>query len=133
MKTATGNSCSLFLVRLGLGIVFALFGYDKLPHPESWIVYYPPLLHRWSPLPPLEWLRFQGVAETLLGIALVLGFMTRLSAVTAAGVLALIVVFLGFDPVAIRDAGLFFAAFSLAISGPGEWSLDAWLTRGGGL
>ena len=123
------DSYSVLLIRLGLGTVFMLFGYDKLPHPESWIIYYPPQFSRLVPLPPIECLKLQGIGETLLGAALILGFMTRLSACLAAVMLTLIIYFVGWDPVAIRDGGLLFAVLSLVLSGGGPWSVDAFLTR----
>ena len=123
------DSYSLLLIRSGLGIVFILFGYDKLLHPESWIIFYPPQVSQAIPFSPYVFLKFQGVAETLLGTALVLGFMTRLSAFLAAGILGLIIFFLWLDPLAIRDIGLFCASLALVISGGGSWSLEKLFER----
>ena len=118
------DSCAPLLIRLGLAAVFILFGFDKLVHPETWIVFYPPRVHQVVPLPPYEFLKFQGIAEILLGTALGLGFMTRISAFLAACILGLIIFFLWLDPLAIRDIGLFCASLALVISGGGNWSLD---------
>ena len=120
--------CSV-LLRLGLAIVFGLFGRDKLTHPEHWVVFLTPQVTRFFPFGPYEFLKFQGVAETLLATALLSGFMTRLASAAAAGLLVLIVVFLWPDPVAVRDVGLFFATLALIFAGPGKWSLDSLLAK----
>ena len=119
------EACSLLLLRLGLGTVFILFGLDKLLHPGAWIVFYPPQVQHIIAILPYEFLKIQGIAETLIGLALVLGFLTRISAFLSGGILGLIIFFLWLDPLAIRDIGLFSIAIALTISGGGNWSLDS--------
>lgn len=127
IKQETRNSLSLLLLRLGLGAVFILFGYDKLPHPENWIIYYSPKIHQLFPVSPYIFLKFQAVVEVLLGVALAMGFLTRINASIIAVILGMIIFFLWPDPVTVRDLGLFCASLALVLSGPGPWSLDAFL------
>lgn len=115
---------SLLFVRLGLGAVFILFGYDKLLHPENWIIFCPPQASEIVPFSLYTFLKLQGTAETLLGTALGLGFMTRLSAFFTTVILGLIIFFLWLDPIAVRDIGLLCASLALVISGGGRWSLE---------
>ena len=113
---------ALFL-RTGLGGVFFFFGLDKLPHPERWVIYYPIFLKS-TGIHPYFILKIQGIMEVCLGLSLLAGFFTRLAAVLAAFFLIGVIWVLGWDPIAIRDFGLFFSAAALAVSGPGQWSLD---------
>ena len=116
------------LLRLGIGTVFLLFGFDKLPHPEKWIVFFPAHLKQ-SFLSPHTFLKLQGVFEFSLGLALILGFLTRAAGVVASCLLLLILFVLGWDPVAIRDAGLFATSLAIVLMGPGKWSIDFFLEK----
>ena len=118
------NNLALLGLRIGLGIVFFFFGFDKLPHPEHWIIYLPSYLGS-IPLSTHQFLRLQGIMECILGIHFFAGFFTRFVAFFSTCVLGLIIYTIGLDHAGIRDVGLFFASFSLGLLGPGNWSLDA--------
>ena len=118
------NDLSLLCLRLGLGLVFLLFGFDKLPNPQNWIVFLPAYF-KFIPLSAYQFLRLQGVIECLIGLHFFAGLFIRPIAFISACILAFIVYNLGFDQTGIRDTGLFFAALSLGFLGPGNWSLDA--------
>ena len=117
------NLASLFL-RIGLGIVFFLFGFDKLQHPEHWIVFLPVYLSA-LPLSAYQFLRLQGIVECILGLHFFAGFLIRFVSFFSACVLALIIYTIGLDQAGIRDVGLFCASISLGFLGSGHWSLDA--------
>ena len=129
MKIGSRLSYSMLLNRLALGAVFVLFGYDKLLHPEHWVLFITPQINRFSPISTYDFLKFQGVVETLLGVSLGVGVLTRAAASATTVILGLIVFFLWPDPIAVRDAGLFLVSLALVLSGPGPWSLDALLQK----
>ena len=113
------------LVRLGLGGAFAASGIvDKL------LVYEQSLaavdkygLTSVVPVAPELWVVGAALVETALGIAILLGVMTRLSAIVGFGVLTLAMFALADDPV-IAHVGLFGLSSVLVLLGGGRWSLD---------
>ena len=127
------SSLGLFGLRAGIGVVFLLFGLDKLSNPAHWVVFFPSFLSKiltsQSGLSVYQFLRFQGLIESIVGVQLLLGVMTRPTAASAFLILALIIYALGFDQIGIRDFGLLLSAFGIICLGPGGWSLDAWLKK----
>jgi len=113
------------LVRLGLGGAFAASGIvDKL------LIYNQGLaavdryrLTSVIPVAPELWVLGAFLIETTLGVAIILGVLTRFSAVVAFIVLTLAVFSLPGDPV-IAHVGLFGLSSLLVILGGGRWSLD---------
>ena len=113
------------LVRLGLGGAFAASGIaDKL------LVYDQALaavdkyeLTAVVPVAADLWVLGAFLIETALGVAIMLGVMTRASAVVGFGVLTLAMFALPDDPV-IAHVGLFGLSSVLVLLGGGRWSLD---------
>jgi uncharacterized membrane protein YphA (DoxX/SURF4 family) len=113
------------LVRIGLGGAFAASGIaDKL------LVYDQALaaVDRYQltsvvPVAPELWVVGAFLVETALGIAIILGVMTRASAVVGFAVLTLAMFGLPDDPV-IAHVGLFGLSSVLVVLGGGRWSLD---------
>ena len=113
------------LVRLGLGGAFVASGIvDKL------VIYEQALqaVHRYGltsvvPVSPELWVVGTAVVETSLGIAVLLGIMTRFSAIVGFTVLTLALFGLPDDPVTAHVA-LFGLSSALVILGGGRWSLD---------
>ena len=126
-------NAGFFALRVGMGIVFLLFGFDKLVNPAHWLIFIPSFLTNIAAAHPqlnaYGFLRIQGIVEGFLGIQFLLGVLTRLTACGAALILALIIYFIGLDPVGIRDLGLLFGAVAILFLGPGKWSVDAWLIK----
>ncbi len=126
-------SAALFILRFGVGVVFLSFGVGKLIRSTDWILFIPSWLtnflahHRGFTVQ--TFLHFQGIAEVLIGFQLILGVLTRWTAAAAAVTLLLIIYSIGFDPIGIRDTGLFFSSLAILILGPGDWSIDAWSAR----
>lgn len=121
------------VLRLALGVTFMLHGYAKLlgPGQAGAAQFFSSLGY------PPETALLAGLGECLGGLALFLGFCTRLAGLLLAAVMMLAVGqvrgSLGF--IATEEIGWEFefllatAALSLALSGPGMLSLDAWLGR----
>jgi len=113
------------LVRLGLGGAFAASGIvDKL------LIYDQALaaVDRYQltsivPVAPELWVLGAILIETALGVAIILGVLTRFSAIVGFAVLTLALFALPDDPV-IAHVGLFGLSSMLVILGGGRWSLD---------
>ncbi len=113
------------LVRLGLGGAFAASGIvDKLLiHEQALDAVDKDGLPSVVPVPPELWVLGAILIETALGVAILLGVMTRFSAVVGFAVLTLALFALPDDPV-IAHVGLFGLCSVLVILGGGRWSLD---------
>ncbi|MDQ4035017.1 MAG: DoxX family protein [Chloroflexota bacterium] len=113
------------LVRLGLGGAFAASGIvDKLLIYEQALA----AVDRYSltsvvPVAAELWVIGAVLIETALGIAIILGVLTRFSAVVGFSVLTLALFALPDDPV-IAHVGLFGLSSALVILGGGRWSMD---------
>lgn len=113
------------LVRLGLGGAYAASGIvDKL------VIYDQALaaVDRYSltsvvPVTPELWVLGAAVVETALGVAIILGVLTRFSAIVGFAVLTLALFGLPDDPV-IAHVGLFGLSSVLVVLGGGRWSVD---------
>ncbi|MGH2386037.1 MAG: DoxX family protein, partial [Candidatus Limnocylindria bacterium] len=113
------------LVRLGLGGAFAASGIvDKLLiHDQALAAVDRYELTSVVPVTPELWVLGAILIETALGIAILLGVLTRFSVVTGFAVLTLALFALPDDPV-IAHVGLFGLSSVLVILGGGRWSLD---------
>jgi uncharacterized membrane protein YphA (DoxX/SURF4 family) len=118
------------LVRIGLGGAFAASGLmDKL------LIYQQSLaavahynLTALVPVEPGLWVVGATLIETALGVAILVGLYTRLSAMVGFSVLTLTLFALPDDPV-IAHVGLFGLCSILVVLGGGRWSMDRWLSR----
>jgi uncharacterized membrane protein YphA (DoxX/SURF4 family) len=118
------------LVRLGLGGAFAASGIaDKL------LIYDQALaaVERYDltavvPVAPELWVLGAILIESVLGLAIIAGVLTRFSAAIGFAVLTLALFALPDDPV-IAHVGLFGLSSVLVITGAGRWSLDRTLLR----
>jgi len=113
------------LVRLGLGGAFLASGIvDKLVIYEQALAavdqYH---LTDVIPVTPELWVLGASLAETSLGLAILFGVLTRLSAAIGFAVLTLALMALPNDPV-VAHVGLFGLSSLLVILGGGRWSLD---------
>lgn len=118
------------LMRIGLGGAFVASGIaDKL------LIYERALdavekfgLTGVVPVSPELWVVGAAAVETGLGIAILLGVLTRFGAVVGFAVLTLALFALPDDPV-VAHVGLFGLASVLVVLGGGRWSVDAILAR----
>lgn len=108
-------------LRLGLGLMYLYSGYDLIANPQHWYGFVP----RWFSqavvnFAPIEaYLRLQGAGELLLGFLFLAWFLPRsllrLTALVAAAEMALIILFVGIDPITFRDIGLLGGAAALFV------------------
>jgi uncharacterized membrane protein YphA (DoxX/SURF4 family) len=113
------------LVRLGLGGAFVASGIiDKLVIYEQGLAAVDQYgLTSVVPVSAELWVLGAAVIETALGIAIILGVLTRFSAVLGFAVLTLALFTLSDDPV-IAHVDLFGLCSVLVVLGGGRWSLD---------
>ena len=129
--SASGVDAALLLLRgcFGLALAFA-HGYAKLTHPGRFLN---ALAERGVPLPAL--FGWGAIASEFLGgLLLALGLLTRPAAVLVLVTLTVAALFAhANEPFAERELALAYAVVALAvlIAGPGRFSLDKRLLRGG--
>jgi uncharacterized membrane protein YphA (DoxX/SURF4 family) len=113
------------VVRLGLGGAFVASGIvDKLLiYEQDFAVVDRYHLTSIVPVSPELWVIGASLIETTLGMAILLGVLTRFTAVIGFAVLTVALVALPGDPV-IAHVGLFGLSSVLVILGGGRWSLD---------
>ncbi len=110
-------------LRLGLGAMYLYSGYDFIANPQHWYGFVPQWFSRAivpAVFPSIDtYLRFQGAGEFLLGFLFLAWFLPRsvlkLAAAAAALEMALILYFVGIDPITFRDIGLLGAALALFV------------------
>ena len=113
-------------LRVGIGIVFFLFGIDKFVHVQNWIAYIPVWLPQHVPMDIVTFMYVQGVIEAVLGAFLIIGFWSRTSAFFCAAILFGIIITIGYNEISIRDFGLLLGALALSLREQTKWSVDSW-------
>lgn len=118
------------LVRIGLGGAFLASGIvDKLLiHDQALAAVERYDLTAAIPVAPELWVLGAILIETALGLAVIAGVLTRLSAAVGFAVLTLALFAIPDDPV-IAHVGLFGLSSLLIITGAGRWSLDRAVLR----
>src|SRR3989338_4917770 len=121
---------ALLVLRVGLAVVFLLFGYQKLSNPSQTTAEIQLILN-FMPLTGAAAINFYlGLLEITVALSLVIGVRVRLfgaiAALLTASFLASFVVKFGLsiNPDLYRDVGLTAIGISLAILGAGRWSWD---------
>lgn len=111
------------ILRLGLAIVFAWFGWQQLTHPGDWIAFVPSLTtNPW--LTPESLILINGWAEIVAATLLFTGFQTRAVALLLCFHLLVIATHAG-GAIGVRDFGLALACLALALLSVDRWTLDA--------
>lgn len=111
------------VLRIGLALVFLWFGFNQIFDGQSWLGYLPSFAYS-LPVKPITFIFLNGLFEVLFGSMLIVGIYTRLSS----GLLSLhllgIILSLGYNEIAVRDVGLFFAGLSVFLNGDDDLCLD---------
>lgn len=113
-------------VRLGVGVVFFLFGIDQLIRPEAWFAWLPSWV-TW--VGPEKFFLMNGIFDLVVGILLLVGLLTRIAAFFAVLHLIGVILVLGYNDVAIRDFGLLLGALSVFLYGADKLCLDKKIWR----
>lgn len=110
-----------WLLRLGLGAMYLYSGYDLFVNPRHWYGFVPAWFSRAivpEVFPSIDvYLKLQGAGELLIGLLFLAWFLrrrwVRVAALAAVAEMALIIGFVGVDPITFRDIGLLGAALAL--------------------
>ncbi|MDD5050701.1 MAG: DoxX family protein [Candidatus Pacebacteria bacterium] len=116
------------VLRIAISFVLLWFGTQQLLHPQMWVKILPP----WTtslPFAPLTLIAINSWFEIIFGIALLVGFQTRIVALVLALHIFDIAYTLGYGSVAIRDVGLALATLSIAMADAPELSFDMFLAK----
>tara|TARA_Y100000310_G_scaffold255151_1_gene262419 strand:- start:3164 stop:3559 length:396 start_codon:yes stop_codon:yes gene_type:complete len=111
------------ILRIGISLVFLWFGITQLINPAAYLGYLPSFAQS-IPLTSNTLIYINGIAELILGILLLIGLFTRLTAFIIILNLITIIIGLGYNDIAIRDFGLLLATLSVLLNGPDEYTLD---------
>ena len=111
------------LVRLALSVVFLWFGLNQLFDAASFMGFVPSWAYN-LPVSVTTLVLFNGVFETIFGLALLLGVFVRPVSFLLALHLVGIAFSVGYGDVFNRDLGLAAATFSVFLSGADNWCLD---------
>ncbi len=112
------------VLRIGIALLLLWFGFTNIFTPDRLVGYLSSSTANLLPIPPLQFMVYNGIFEVILGLALLLGFFTRIAAFITFLHIAGIGISLGYNDVAIRDIILAIAAFSVFLHGPDKYCLQ---------
>ena len=108
-------------LRLGLGLMYLYSGYDLFTYPHHWYGFVPQWFSRsvTSIVSIDTYLRLQGIGELAIGLLFLAWFAgrwgVRIAALLMTVEMALILLFVGVDPITFRDIGLLGAAAAMLV------------------
>ena len=121
---------ALLVLRIGLAIVFFLFGFHKLASPSQTTAEIQLIVNLGlGAVSAINY--YMGLVEVIIALGLIVGIKTKLmglvSAFLTASFLASFLVKFGIsiNPDLYRDVGLTAIGIAIFLSGGGRWSLDA--------
>lgn len=124
MKTYKYQKYAPLVLRISISLVLLWFGINQVFGWYNLAGYVPPWAAQISPFSVSTILVLNGSLEIILGIALLVGFFTRIAAIIAALHIAFIGIALGYNDIMIRDISLAIAAFAIFLAGPDKWCWD---------
>jgi len=115
------------VLRIGLSFVFLWFGVNQVIDPIAFQSYVPELVYTEDGLhiDAVRVVLLNGIFEIVLGLLLIAGLFTRVTALIMGLHLISIIIALGYNEIAIRDVGLLCITIALVLHGPDRFSLDA--------
>lgn len=113
------------LPRYSLGAVTLWFGISQLFMNPNYFLSFLPSWTMQLPLEQLTLITLNGVFDTVIGLLLLIGYKTRITAAVLTLHLWGIAASVGYNDVAIRDLGLSIVAISIVLQEPDQWSYDA--------
>ncbi|MAF36093.1 hypothetical protein CL622_03170 [archaeon] len=111
------------LIRISMSLVILWFGINQLLFPQTWLGFLP----QWIsilPIEPTTIIITNAISEIVLGLLLLLGFLTRFVALILSIHILGIAISVGYNDIGIRDAGLALATFSIFLQKPDKWTID---------
>ena len=116
----TDRQYGRILTRVALGSLLLWFGTTGIATPETLIGYVP----GWVGIDPSRAVFLNALLDTALGVLLLIGWQTRVTAAMVALHIAGIAASAGYNDVMARDTALALVAAAVAINGPDRWTLD---------
>lgn len=117
------------IVRIALALVFLWFGSQQLINTGAWLSFVPDFAISMSHLSAATLVHFNGAFEIVFGLALLVGFFSRTSALLLGLHLFSITLTLGLSAIGVRDFGLALATLSIVFAGGGIWTVDKLLDK----
>jgi len=110
------------LTRYGVSLVFLVFGVWQLVDPTSWYGYLPSYTAQYISNEAL--LLLNGTFDTIIGALLLVGLFTRWTALLGALHLVSVTTTLGWNDLAVRDAGLGIVLLGIFLTGTDDLCID---------
>jgi len=110
------------VTRLGISFVFIWFGINQLINPDWFMGYLPDFILQGNYSNTA--IIINGLFDLTMGTLLLLGLFVRTAALLIIFHLIGIILTLGYNDIAIRDAGLAIVTFGLFLGGGDQWCLD---------
>ena len=113
------ENLGIYILRLGLAIVFLYFGISQILYQSKWIYLFPDrfFIFYINEVLKSKLVLVNGIFDTLIALSLISGLFIRIFSVLGFIHFCSIALFsLGFEPSGIRDLGLPFAMLSLFFS-----------------
>lgn len=129
MNKITAKEIAPIILRIGIALVFLWFGSQQLLNTGMWLKLIPEWILSMSGLAAATIVHFNGAFELVFGIALLIGFQSRIAATLLGLHLISITLDVGYGAVGVRDFGLCMATIALAFYGATRLSIDAWCTK----
>ena len=123
------SAYGVVILRAGLVALFLWFGLSQLTAPGDWVAWVP----QWTEILGLSAnivVLLNGAFEVVLGLALAVGFYTRVAALLLSLHLLFIAYEVGYNDIGVRDFSLAVATLSLALFEPDSFTLDKRMNRG---
>lgn len=112
------------VLRVGISLVFLWFAFQQLTDTGTWTGFVPDIVVSLSGVSAETLVLFNGVFEMVAGLALLVGFYTRLSATLLALHMFHLLFIVGYSAIGVRDFGIAVATLSIALVEADRWTLD---------
>lgn len=122
---APKTELGIFVLRIGLAVLFLWFGFSQFLDQSAWISWVPEWAMNLTGLEAEMIVLLNGGFEIAFGVLLALGLYIRPAAALLGLHLALITFEIGLNSVGLRDFAIMAASFALALMPPDPYSLDA--------
>ncbi len=117
------------VLRIGLALVFVWFGFQQLSNTAMWVKMIPQMVIDLSGLTAQTLVHFNGAFEVVFGLALLIGFHTRIVALFLALHILDITLVVGYNAIGVRDFGLSLATIAVFLHGTSPLSLDTYFSE----
>lgn len=117
------SDSALPLLRFSMVALFLWFGFSQVLDAESWVAWVPQWAESFG-LPAETIVFLNGAFEVLFGLALAVGFYTRIAALLLSLHLLFIAFEIGYNDIGVRDVALALATLSLALFKPDQYTID---------